>query len=438
MRVQLMATNARPLGAAACALLGATATTPASADFEVDTATMVYSETHRVSLVEPVASVRWKQDDRTLGVKLTLDTLTGSSPNGATPASSPQTFTGPSGSKTYTAKAGESPLDDTFKDTRVAIAVDYAAPLAGAWSAAYGVNYSTEYDYESLGGSLRVQRDFNEHNTTLFVGVAGSYDRIDPVGGAPDPLTVLAPPAPGGGDRAVEPREDDGGEDDGAHGPKKHKTVGDVLAGVTQTLDAHSLVRMNLVLSNSSGYQTDPYKVLSVVGADGEPLRYVYERRPHDRTKTGGYVEYLRDFGGDTFRAGYRYLTDDWGIDSHTLEASYRVHVGRGTYVEPQLRWYTQSRADFYHVALYDGEELTVSDASADYRLGGMKTWTAGVQVGHTFQSGSDLSLRLQYYEQNPDESGIPAQAAAGLSKFDSLVPDTKAVMATVAYRFNW
>jgi hypothetical protein len=38
---------------------------------------------------------------------------------------------------------------------------------------------------------------------------------------------------------------------------------------------------------------------------------------------------------------------------------------------------------------------------------------------------------------QSPDENGIPAQAAEGLSKFGTLVPDTKAVMATLAYRFD-
>lgn len=435
-----MERSARRIGAAACALLGTAATgAKAQAQWEVDSATMVYSESHgRVSLVEPVVAVRWKDaNDRVLGARVTLDTLTGASPNGATPASTPQTFTGPSGGKSYQAKAGETPLDDTFKDTRVAVAVDAETPLGeGAWKVGGGLNFSTEYDYDSLGGSLHVLRDLNQHNTTLSLGVSASRDQVNPVGGAHDPLTLVT--AGGGGDRAI--RDDDEGEgegDDGRRGPKKNKTVVDVLGGITQVIDPHSLVRVNLVLSHASGYLTDPYKLLSVVGTDGEPLRYVYEGRPDHRTKKGVFAEYVRDVGGDTVRAGYRFQTDDWGIDSHTVELAYRWNFGGANYLEPQLRWYTQTKADFYHVALYDGQENTVSDATADYRLGGMDTWTVGLQGGHRFGNGSDLSLRVAWYRQTPDEKGVPAQAAEGLSKFSNLAPKTDAVMATVAFRFD-
>lgn len=424
-----MSQKARTIGAAACALLGST--TPAlaaEADWEVDSAMMVYSETDRVSLVEPVLSIRRNWGERSLGGKLTLDTLTGASPSGATPASTAQTFTGPSGrGDTYSAEPGEIPLDDSFQDTRFAVALDYAAPLWGAWKAAYGLNVSSEYDYQSLGGSLRVQRDFNQHNTTLALGVAGSQDTIEPVGGVPVPLTVLQRRGADGND----------GEDRSLRDSSDSKTVLDLLAGVTQVIDPYSLVRVNLVLSQSSGYLTDPYKIVSVVGSDGEPLRYIREGRPDSRTKTGVYTEYLRDFSGDTLRTSYRFQTDDWGISSHTLELAYRLPFWGSSYIEPQLRYYTQTAADFYRVALFDGEEQTVDAASADYRLGGMNAWTAGMQIGHRLQSGSDLSLRLAYYQQTPTEDNIPQQAADGLSKFGELVPDTSAVMATIGYRFN-
>lgn len=430
-----MSQKARSIGAAACALLGSTAPAiAAEADWEVDSATMVYSETDRVSLVEPVLSIRRSWGERSLGAKLTVDTLTGASPSGATPASTAQTFTGPSGrGDTYSAEPGEIPLDDSFQDTRFAVALDYAAPLWGAWKAGYGVNFSTEYDYQSLGGSLRLQRDFNQHNTTFAMGVAASQDTIEPVGGVPVPLSVLQPRGADDDD----PSDDDDGEDRSLRDSSESKTVLDLLAGVTQVIDPYSLVRVNLVLSQSSGYQTDPYKILSVVGSDGEPLRYVREGRPDSRIKTGVYTEYLRDLSGDTLRTSYRFLTDDWGISSHTLEAAYRLALWGTSYVEPQLRYYTQTAADFYRVALFDGEEQTVDEASADYRLGGMNAWTVGLQIGHRLQSGSDLSLRVAYYQQTPTEDNVPQQAADGLSKFGELVPDTSAVMATIGYRFN-
>lgn len=427
--------KAKAISAAACALLGTTQPAAAvevqSTDaWDIDTAMLVYSETDRVSLAEPVIALRRNWGERSFGARLTLDSLTGSSPSGATPASTPQTFTGPSGNgDIYTANPGEIPLDDSFLDTRVALALDYAAPLFGAWTGAYGVNFSTEYDYLSLGGSARLLRDFNQRNTTLSLGVSLSQDSIEPVGGVPVPMTVLQL-------RTAQDASD--GENRSLRVSSESKTITDVLVGLTQVINAASLFRANLVLSQSSGYQNDPYKIVSVVGSDGEPLRYVRESRPESRTKTGLYGEYLRAHGANTFKTSYRFLTDNWGITSHTLETSYRWHVGESSYLEPQFRYYTQTAADFYRVALFDGEEQQLQDASADYRLGGMNAWTVGGQWGHRLQSGSDVSLRLSYYLQTPTEDGVPQQAAAGLSKFGELVPETTAVMATVGYRFNW
>ena len=426
-----MSTHRKTIGAAACALLG-TAVPAAAADatWEIDTATMVYSETDRVSLVEPVVSARRIWDDRSVGARLTVDTLSGPSPSGATPASTPQTFTGPSGNgDIYTADPGEVPLDDSFLDTRVALALDYSAPLLRNWTATYGLSASNEYDYLSLGGSLRLQRSFNQNNTTLSFGAALAQDSLDPVGGVPVALTVLQ--------RRDSTDDSSDGEDRSLRKTSESKTVVDVLAGVTQVIDARSLFRINLVLSQVSGYQNDPYKIVSVVGADGEPLRYVREGRPDSRSKTGIYGEYIRDLSGDTLRTSYRFLLDDWGSDSHTVEASYRWQFTEATYVEPQLRYYLQDAADFYRVALFDGEEQDLSEVTADYRLGAMDAITVGVQVGHRLRSGSDLSLRLSYYVQTPDEDGIPVQAAEGLSRFGELVPETTAVMATIGYRFT-
>lgn len=430
-----MSQKAKTIGAAACALLGsASPAMAAEADWEIDSATMIYSETDRVSLVEPVIAARRTWGEKSFGAKLTLDTLTGPSPNGATPASTPQTFTGPSGGgDTHSAAPGEIPLDDAFHDTRGALALDYSAPLFGEWKAGYGLNFSKEFDYLSLGGSMRLQRDFNQHNTTLAFGASLSQDSINPVGGVPVPLSTIQ--RRGADDD--NPGDDDDGEDRSQRDSSESKTVVDFLAGITQVIDPYSLIRVNLVLSQSSGYQSDPYKLLSVVGTDGEPLRYLREGRPDSRTKTGIYTEYLRDFTGSTLRASYRFLTDNWGIASHTLETAYRIPFGESSYIEPQFRYYTQTAADFYHVALFDGEEQGIDAASADYRLGGMNAWTAGVQFGHRLESGSDMSLRLGYYQQTPTEDGIPAQAAAGLSKFGALVPETTAVMATFGYRFN-
>ena len=90
--------------------------------WDVDTAILFYSETDRVTAIEPVVSAtRVYGEDRAWNVKLVVDSLTGASPTGAVPSSAPQTYTRPSGNGNYTIGANEQVLDDTFLDTRVAL-----------------------------------------------------------------------------------------------------------------------------------------------------------------------------------------------------------------------------------------------------------------------------------------------------------------------------
>ena len=440
------------LAAATLGLLGvAAAPAPAAAldlelpseqlakKWEFDTGMLVYSESGgRVQAVEPVIkATRLFGEDRALTVKAVVDTLTGASPNGATPASTPQTFTGPSGRGNYTAEAGETPLDDSFKDTRVSLSADYVFPVGPSGKFSYGLNGSKEFDFLSAGLNARYSHDFNQHNTTLSLGVGYEADQISPVGGAPVPLALMPPPAAPAPAPAPGP-EPEPEDEDGEGGSPETKGVTDLVLGVSQVLDPRSLVQFNYSLSASSGYHNDPYKVLSVVGADGEPLRYVYEARPDTRTKHALFARYKRFvFDRDVLDASYRYMTDDWGVKSSTVDALYRWNFSGRSYLEPHLRWYTQTAADFYHAALYDGEETTVGFASADPRLGEFDGYTFGLKYGHDLPSGNSWSARLEYYQQAGKRAGVPEQAAAGLEKFN-LEPDLSAVMFTVGYRFKW
>ena len=440
------------LRAATLGLLGAAVTPfPAAAQVELpaeslekkwdfDTGMLLYAESGgRVQAVEPVVkATRDMGADRALTFKVVLDTLTGASPNGATPASTPQTFTGPSGAGGYTTAPGETPLDDSFKDTRVSLSADYLFPLGANGKLGYGLNASKEFDFLSAGASTRYSHDLFNGNTTLSAGFSYEADEISPVGGAPEPFALMPEPllVPGEPEGEVENEDEGEDEDDGL--PPKTKSVIDVVVGLTQVLDPSSLVQLNYSLSTSSGYHNDPYKVLSVVGADGEPLRYVYESRPDTRAKHAVFARYKRFvFARDVFDVSYRYMTDDWAVTSSTVDTLYRWNFSDTSYLEPHMRWYAQTAAEFYRAALYDGEETTLAHASADPRLGAFSGTTVGLKYGHTLASGNSWSARLEYYRQAGERTGVPAQAAAGLAKFD-LEPDLSAVMFTTGYRFKW
>ena len=416
-----------PLNAAALALLGLSGHASgqtAEPGWEFDTSTLVYSEADsRVQAIEPkLRATRYGDDGQILSAAVTVDVLTGASPNGAAPASAPQTFSRPSGNGQYTAAPGETPLDDTFHDTRVALDGSYTRPLGSRNAVTISANASNEFDYTSFGGGATFSRDFNLKNTSVSVGFNFASDSIDPEGGVPVGLSrVPAPGAPTGRDAGTE-----------------SKTITDLLASVTQVLSPESLAVFSYSMSLSDGYQTDPYKLLSVVGTDGEPLRYAYEARPDERTKHAVYGQYKRFvFDRDVWDISLRLMTDDWGIVSQTLDTTYRWNFSERRYLEPHLRYYRQSEADFYRAALFDGEENALQFASADQRLGQFDALTVGLKYGQTLDSGNSWSVRLEGYTQLGKTAGVPEQAAAGLSKFD-LEPELTAVMLTAGYRFRW
>ena len=150
----------------ACGLLGIGGQ-PAEAT-EVRTAALGYAEKDRVQAFETIVDVTNEFTGGRIGnFHFVFDALTGASPNGGVPSSRLQTFTRPSGQETYTTAPGQTPLDDTFRDTRAALSGSLTQPLDRVTNLTAGLYGSGEHDYSSLGANLALNRDFNKRNTTV-------------------------------------------------------------------------------------------------------------------------------------------------------------------------------------------------------------------------------------------------------------------------------
>lgn len=424
------------LAAATCALLGTAAPAGVVAQelmpWELDTAMLYYGESDgRVKdfSVNAIARKELKEDGF-LNLKLAVDTLTGASPNGAVPSLVPQTFTRPSGNGSYTVQPGEQPLDDSFQDTRTALSASWTWPVTRLTTLDVGASLSDEYDYTHTGLNARVARDLNNRNTTLSFGVAIANDTIDPVGGVPLALGPML------GERSEGELEDSVGLADAS------KDVLDVLIGVSQVLNRHTVLQVNYSLSQSDGYLDDPYKLLSVVDPlTGDPVAgpagsglnlYLHDGRPATRDKQSLFALLKRDLNGNVVDLSYRYMTDDWGIASHTIDLHYRWQLDGGKYLQPHLRWYSQTEADFYQTVLFDGRPVP-QFATADYRLGRFDAVTIGVKYGQETRRG-EFSTRLELYQQTGSaSSGAAVGSLAGLD----LYPDLSAIIAQFSYSFG-
>jgi hypothetical protein len=407
---------------AACAALGVAG--PAAEAVEIDAAVLGYTEPNRVSALEAVADLQHTfADGKGASFRIVYDALSGASANGATPASSDQVFTRPSGDGSYVTKPGETPLDDTFRDTRVALSGGYSMPLGRVTSWNVGLYGSSEHDYTSLGANTSLTRDFNKRNTTVVVRAAYYDDTISPEGGRPAPLAPMAP----------------AGQDQARLGGDGSKQVTDLGIGVTQVIDRQTLAHVSFTHSSVSGYQTDPYKIITVVDpvtgepATGDAGSYLYESRPDARAKNILYARLVRRLGGNDVRLSYRFMDDDWDVTSHTVELHYRWNLSGGQYLEPHGRWYTQAAAAFYDRYLVEGEAMP-DHATADYRLGDMDAYTVGLTYGRPVGDKQRLLARLEYYAQTGESH--PADAIGNLKDVD-LFPTVDAFIVQVGYALD-
>ncbi|MDH4054302.1 MAG: DUF3570 domain-containing protein [Gammaproteobacteria bacterium] len=424
------------LASATCALLGGV--TPAAVQaqeepgWDFNTSLLYYGEdADRVQdLSISVLATRTFMDDRALTMGLTVDALTGATPNGGQYQAVPQTFTSPSGNAVFTVPAGTLALDDSFRDTRVAVSANWTQPFSRLYTFDAGLSASKEYDYMHLGANAKISRDFNQRNTTVSAGFAYAADSLNPVGGTPTPLTPMA----------------DVGDLSNRIGDQD-KDVVDFVVGVTQVISRNLVVQANYSFSDSSGYLNDPYKIVSLVdgitgdvvprtpapGLQGPSHEYVFESRPDQRTKHSLYGQAKYYMNGKVLDASYRYMTDDWDIDSHTVDLRFRWPVGERSYFEPHLRYYTQTEANFYQVGLVDSVPLPMY-ASSDYRLGNFDAITAGLKYGWTTRNDNDMSVRLELYQQR---GSIPADRLIGSQVGLFEYPDLDAVILQFSYRFG-
>jgi len=454
------------LAAASCGLLGIAphAMADAPEPLQVDSALLYYKEQDRVNVVEATANIKQPLGEgEAVTVTPTVDSITGASPTGATSTDKAQSF------GTDTTPAGKLPLKH-FMDHRYAIGLSWEQPLDRLSKSVLGADASVERDYNSIGVNGSLAQDFNNRLTTLSVGLAGSLDTIQPSGGiVPQGLTQLgtsssaaaSTPTPssspvfedsltaviphaittasglviGGGSSGSTTSGGSGTTGDiGTPRQSRSKQVIDGMVGLTQVINRRTLMQLNYSLGISSGYLTDPYKVLSLVdGTTGDTVGYITELRPDTRLRQSVYWQTVLHLPEDVIHLSYRYFWDDWGTRSHTVDLHYHFDLGHDFYLEPQARYYTQSAADFYHHSLVSGAPLP-SYASADYRLAEMSSYTYGLKLAMPLGKDGEISARATYMQQTGNSH--PADAI-GVQRTQDLYPGLKATTVQLGLSFK-
>jgi hypothetical protein len=255
----------------------------------------------------------------------------------------------------------------------------YVASVRHRWYGPAGASAlsggtSIENDYRALSLGFDQWRDSDSRRFTFSYGLSASFDEIEPTDGGPDgrfPTRI---------ERA-----------------SKRSFSG--FLGLSDTLNRRSIVQYGLGLTRHSGYLSDPYKLAEVAGVA------VQDSRPDARTQVTVSVRLRHAL--ETLRtvlhADYRWYTDDWDINAHTLDLLALQPLSAGLRAELGLRYHSQSQAGFYQP--FFRAERQDGYYSSDYRLspygalslraGLNQDWarvTVGLHVEH-YQSKGNLAL---------------------------------------------
>jgi len=236
-----------------------------------------------------------------------------------------------------------------------------------------GMSYSKEHDYLSRNYSLQNSLSTADQNTTLITGVSYSADEIMP--------------------NSIFLRE------------LKHKRSLDLVIGLTQVVSQTDLAQVTLRHSSGRGYFADQYKL--------------YDLRPDERRADTLLLRWNHYFTGNdsTLHASYRYYQDNFGIKAHTLEFEYVYNLPDNWQLSPVLRYYTQTRADFYFdpvandpyadadtvgapISVVYNRYLDGVPASMDQRLSAFGALTYGIKLQKTFAKTWTVDAKFEQYDQ--------------------------------------
>lgn len=292
---------------------------------------------------------------------------------------------------------------------------------------------SSEPDYLSRFVGAGGQWDFNQKLTTVNAALAYTWSRIDAT--LDHDATPYIYNACGtaqcnfvsGTSRIA----DTGNGGKAIQGDRQDWSA---TAGITQVLTKDAQVQANLAYTRSSGYLSNPYKLVEVAFIDPEQqflspspdiayvnVNAILENRPDLRKQwlfNVRYAQYVE--GADAgLHVNYAYFRDDWGIRAHTLELEWAQPLGAGAMLTPMIRYYTQTAAYFYvpYLVTDQGQYRNGTDPatgqvvrlpfdlgklptyySSDYRLSAFGTLGAGFTLEKLLGRGVTASLGYAYF----------------------------------------
>ena len=180
---------------------------------------------------------------------------------------------------------------------------------------------------------------------------------------------------------------------------KETATSINVQAGLSQVLSKSSVIKAEVFGILDNGYLTNPH-ALVVRDYNTANQKLTNEQRPDSRVAYGATLKYITLLTDNiSYKANYRFYTDDWNINSHTIENDFYYELNKDLTFGAGVRYYTQSEADFYNAS--KDYFTTQTYASSDIRLSSFDAFTYKASVDYKITDALSSNLGAEFYTQS-------------------------------------
>lgn len=240
------------------------------------------------------------------------------------------------------------------------------------------VGYVSENDFRSTYVNTGSSHTFNSRSSTIEWNIGLSEDYIEPT----DPNFFITIPRP----------------------EKENKRSISGLFGFTQIINKNTIISSHFSYSYYDGFLSDPYTQAEVEGVR------VADSRPSTKSQLAWKVAARRfiNSANGALQTNYRYYSNNWGVESHTVDIGWHQNVGSYLKIKPAIRYYSQSEALFY--APFYTQARIDEFYSSDYRLSEFDALSFKLSISTTLDINTistPFTLSYENYRSTGNNPGL-------------------------------
>ncbi|MAF78211.1 MAG: hypothetical protein CME60_08610 [Halobacteriovoraceae bacterium] len=247
----------------------------------------------------------------------------------------------------------------------------------GKWSYGAKLGFSSEYDYQSLNGSLNLSRSFANDNFVLSLGIQYYSDQLSAFQDLSSPETAKIKSG-------------------------LNRNIFSTNLTASQLLSPYEIIQFDLTFARSSGFLESTANSVNVNGQ-----RFL-EELPDSRSRYALSTKYVRALTqASALHLSYRYYFDQWNIDSHTSRVAYLKEINDDEdFIEVSLRHHFQEKAKYYKDSFTIQESFMTSDSDMNQ----FHSYESGIYYKKNLEDSSYFGVKLEnltwshglvYYQRN-------------------------------------